>query len=75
MYKKDAQVSATKIIGESESPMLQEDTKIALFHLEKKKKKKRLARVRAVFYEHMKHCEHEIRKRTIQAKEAEDKDM
>lgn len=39
MYKKDAQVSATKIIRESGSPMLQEDTKIALFHLEKKKEK------------------------------------
>lgn len=49
MYKKDAQASATKIIRESGRPMLQEDTKIALFHLEKKKEKKRLERIKAVF--------------------------
>lgn len=74
MYKKDAQISATKIIRESGSPTLQEDTKIVLFHLEKKKGEKRLAGVRAGFYEDMKPCENEIWKRTIQAKEPEDKD-
>lgn len=36
MYKKDVQISATKIIRESGSPVLQEDTKIAFFSLEKK---------------------------------------
>lgn len=74
MYKKDAQIPATKYIRGSGSPMLQEDTRTASFHLEKKKGETRLAGVRAGFYEHVKHCERETRKRTIQAKEPEGKD-
>lgn len=72
IYKRAIQRESTKNLRQSESTVLQEDTKIALFHLEKKKGGERVTR--AVFYEHMKHCEYEIGKRAIQAKEPEDKD-